>query len=68
MMQFRGIDLDHVKKAMKNPDSTEEAYDGKMKAIKRVDKERSVTVIYSREGFKDANDYVIVTAYYTSND
>lgn len=66
MMQHRGIDLDHVKKAMKKPDSTEPSYDGRTKIIKELENGKTITVIYSREGFKDANDYVMITAYYSS--
>ena len=66
-MQERGIDVDHVKKAVKDPDFTEPTFQGRVKVRKQIDAERVIEVIYYRQGFKDANDYVIITAYYTSN-
>jgi len=35
---------------------------------KQIDAERVIEVIYYRQGFKDANDCVIITAYCTSNE
>ncbi len=63
-MVERGIDIDHVKQAIKNPDFTKDVYEGKMLARKKIDKKRVIEVIYFRQGFKDANHPVIVTAYY----
>ena len=67
-MLERGIDIDHVKKAVKNPDFTEQTFQGRIKACKQIDEKRAIEVIYYRQGFKGANDYVIITAYYTSNE
>ena len=66
-MLERGIDVDHVKKAVKNPDFTETVFQGRTRVRKAIDTNRSIEVIYYRQGFKGANDYVIITAYYTSN-
>ena len=56
--------MDHVKLALKNPDLQVPTYDGKIKVTKKLEDGRVLTVIYRMEGFKDANDYVLVTAYY----
>ncbi len=67
-MLERGISVDHVKKAIKDPDFTEPTFQGRIRVRKQIDAERVIEVIYYRQGFKDANDYVIITAYYTSNE
>ena len=63
-MEMRCINMDHVKLALKNPDLQVPTYDGKIKVTKKLEDGRVLTVIYRMEGFKDANDYVLVTAYY----
>ena len=63
-MMERGIDVDHVKQAVKNPDFTEQTFQDRILVRKRVGENRVIEVIYYRQGFKGANDYVIVTAYY----
>lgn len=67
MIQYRGINIDHVRSAISEPDLTEPAYEGKTKVSKKVDESRTIKVVYYKDGFKDKKDYVIVTAYYTSN-
>lgn len=66
-MMERGIDVDHVKQAIRNPDFTEPIFQGRILVRKEIDKTRVIEVIYYRQGFKGANDYVIITAYYKSN-
>lgn len=63
-MVERGIDIDHVKRAIKSPDFTKPAYEGTILARKKVDEARDIEVIYRKSGFKNVNEYVIVTAYY----
>lgn len=63
MMQARGINIDHVKTAIKDPDFTGPAYEGKILARKAVG-EKTIEVIYCKDGFRDTNDYIIITAYY----
>lgn len=63
-MLERGIELDHVKKAVKDPDFTETTFQDRIMVRKQIDENRVIEVIYYRQGFKGANDYVIVTAYY----
>ena len=64
MMQLRGINLDHVKSAMKLADSTKHTFGGRIVARKTVDG-KTIEVIYSKESFKDkSNEYLVITAYY----
>lgn len=67
-MMERGIDVDHVKQAIKDPDFTEETFQGRILVRKEIDAKRVIEVIYYRQGFKGANDYVIITAYYKENE
>ncbi len=60
----RGIDVDHVKHAIRDPDFTETTFQGRILVRKEIDEKRVIEVIYYRQGFKGANDYVIITAYY----
>lgn len=62
----RGIDIEHIKKAIKNPDAKEKLGEGKLKATKKVRKGR-IVVIYCRDGFTfkgKEEEFIIVTAYY----
>lgn len=67
-MMERGIDVDHIKRAIKKPDFTELTFEGRICVRKEIDKNRVIEVIYYKQGFKDANDYIIITAYYLPND
>ena len=67
-MLERGISIEHVRKAIRQPDFTEQTFQGRIKVRKEIDAERILEVIYYRQGFKDANDYIIVTAYYLANE
>lgn len=67
-MMERGIDVDHIKRAIKTPDFTEPTFQGRILVRKEIDKDRVIEVIYYKQGFKDTNDYVIITAYYLPND
>lgn len=67
-MHERGIDVDHVKKTIKSPDFTETVFQGRVKVRKQIDKTRVIEVVYYRQGFKGANDVVVITAYYLSNE
>lgn len=61
----RGISIDHVRQAIMNPDEVAAAYDGKTKVRKTVSDTRTIEVIYSDDGFRDAkNAKIVVTAYY----
>ncbi len=67
-MMERGIDIDHIKRAIKDPDFTEPTFKGRILVRKAIDEKRVIEVIYYRQGFKGANDSVIITAYYLPNE
>jgi hypothetical protein len=67
MIQYRNISVDHIRSAIREPDFTEDSFQDRVLVRKQVDDSREIEVVYYREGFRDANDYVIITAYYTSN-
>ena len=63
----RGVDVEHIKKAIAKPDLKEKHGDGKFKATKKIRK-RKIVVVYCMDGFrfknKQGDEYIIVTAYY----
>lgn len=60
----RNINIDHVKQAIRNPDSKENVFDGKVKVTKEIGG-KIIEVIYFKEAFRDKEDeYLLVTAYY----
>lgn len=64
MMQHRGINLDHVKKALSDPDETGKSHGNVMKASKKIGS-KTIEVVYCKEGFRDKpNEYLLITAYY----
>lgn len=64
MIQLRGLNLEHVKQALNNPDEKDDVFDGKTRVKKDVG-EKVIEVIYSKDNFRDKKDeYVIITAYY----
>lgn len=63
-IQYRDIDIDHVKKAMREPTFTKQIDDGRVKACKQLEDGRAIVVIYYKESTKNTNDYFIITAYY----
>ena len=62
MMQFRSINLDHVKLAVREPDSVKPTYDNKKLARKAIG-EKVIEVVYL-EGIGKRKEYLIITAYY----
>jgi len=63
-MLERGINIDHLKKAIKNPDSSKNVFEGRVEVTKKVEG-KTIKVIYYKEGFRDRkNEYIIITAYY----
>lgn len=67
MIQFRGLNVDHVRLAIREPDFTEETFEGRVKVCKQLEKGKAIKVLYHKDGFKKANDFMVITAYYTSN-
>ena len=63
-MLERGIQIDHIKKAVRSPDKKEKVFEGRTKGTKKVD-QKTIAVIYWKDGFRDKKDeYIISTAYY----
>jgi len=60
----RGINIDHVRSAVRNPDSKEDTFENRVR-VRKVVGEREIEVIYYKDGFRDKKEeYIIVTAYY----
>ncbi len=66
-IQDRELNIDHVRLAINKPDFTEASYAGRTKVCKQIEAEKFIKVVYYKDGFKDSNDFIVVTAYYTSN-
>jgi hypothetical protein len=64
-IQDRNLNVDHVRLAIREPDWTKEVLQGKMKVCKKIDENTSIRVVYYKDGFRDTNDYMVITAYYT---
>lgn len=63
-MHERGINIDHVKKAIRESDVTEKVGNGRTRLRKKVNG-KTIEVTYYKEAFRDKkNEYVVVTAYY----
>ncbi len=63
-MHERGIQIDHVKKAIRTPDKKESVFEGRIKVVKKIGP-KTIVVIYWRDGFRDRQDeYIVSTAYY----
>lgn len=62
----RNIEVDHVRKAINSPDSdyTDSKIDDTIVATKKIDKERTIEVVYSNENFRGVRNQLIITAYY----
>jgi len=65
MIQFRGISVEHVRMAIREPDWTKPVFEGKIKVCKQLQDGRAIRVIYYKDGFRDTRDFMVVTAYYT---
>lgn len=68
MIQYRDLQIEHIKKAIRDPDVKESTFADRTLVRKRIDGKRVMEVVYYREGFKGVHDYVIITAYYLTND
>ena len=64
-VEERGIEIDHIKKAIRNPDFTRHQFEGRILVGKKIDKKRTIEVVYCKESsLKKTSDYLIITAYY----
>jgi hypothetical protein len=62
-MLERGIQIDHVKKAIRDPDSKNTVFEGRTKVSKKIGS-KTIVVIYWKDGFRDKEEYILSTAYY----
>lgn len=63
-MHERGIQIEHVKKAIRIPDSKRTVFEEKVRVEKKI-VSKIIVVIYWKDGFRDKKDeYIISTAYY----
>jgi hypothetical protein len=64
-MQERGIQIDHVKKAIREPDKKKTVFEGRIRVSKKLEDNRTIEVVYCKEGFRDKpNQFIVITAYY----
>jgi hypothetical protein len=63
-MVERGIDADHIRKAINSPDLQRTTFQGTILVRKKIDADRAIEVIYFKDGFRDTNDFIIITAVY----
>lgn len=60
----RGLEIDHIKKAIADPDEKEDVSEEKFRVRKKIG-DKKIEVIYCKDGFKDTrNTYLVITAYY----
>ncbi len=68
MIQARGVQIDHIKKAIHEPDFTEPKFEGRILTRKQIDKKRTIEVIYCKEmTAKRTNECLVITAYYLTS-
>ena len=61
----RGINIDHLKKTIRNPDASRVSFGGRIVARKTLD-DKTLEVVYIQETRKK-NECRIITAYYLLN-
>ena len=60
----RGIDIDHIKQAIRKPDSKHAMFEGRIAVVRKIDG-KTIKVVYFKDGFRDKKDeYIVITAYY----
>ncbi len=63
-MVERGVDIDHAKQAVAEPDERKADSYGKIRVMKKIG-DRIIVVVYSDEKFKDRkNEYLVMSFYY----
>lgn len=68
-MSERGIDFEHIKQAIREPNCVTEVCMGKKKVRKILDGGKIIEVIYYKEHFRNkADTYVLITAYYIDHE
>ena len=60
----RGINIDHVKKAITEPDNKKNLFEGRIQVNKKIGS-KTIEVVYFKSAFRDKKEeYIIITAYY----
>lgn len=60
----RKINIEHIKKAVNEPDFKKNVFEGKIQVRKKIGS-KIIEVVYCKKGFKDKKEeYIVVTAYY----
>lgn len=67
MIQYRNLSADHIRLAIRESDWTKDVLNGRLKSCKQLEKGRAIRVVYYKDGFRDTNDFIVITAYYTDN-
>ncbi|MGB8816054.1 MAG: hypothetical protein WCC74_02365 [Minisyncoccia bacterium] len=60
----RNLNIDHVKRAIREPDIKQDTFEGRTKVQKKIG-DKVIKVIYFKDAFRDKKEeYIIITAYY----
>lgn len=60
----RNINIDHIKKAIREPDTKQDAFEGRIKVQKKIG-DRIIKVVYFKNALGNRKEeYIIITAYY----
>lgn len=60
----RGINIEHIKKAIREPDSKKNVFEGKIQVNKKVGS-KVIEVIYCKGSLRGKKEeYIVITAYY----
>ncbi len=60
----RSLQIEHIKKAINEPDLQKVVFQGRVLVRKKIDEKRVLEVVYFKDGFRDTNDIIIITAIY----
>ena len=63
-MMERGVDINHVKRAVKSPDFTTRNADGSVLVRKKIDAKRIIEVVYRERVLGRKQGLIMITAYY----
>lgn len=60
----RGLEIDHIKKAIAEPDSEKVVFEGRKKVRKKIG-DKEIVVVYYKDAFRDkGNTHIVITAYH----
>jgi len=63
----RGIEIEHVKQAIRNPELTENVFEGRIVVQKNIGG-KTIEVVYFKDGFRDKEEYICITARYLDSE